>query len=70
MSEVCHIYIQCKSNVFLFLFRTNWLLSRQALAESRKVDRQYVTEQELIKVNIWFAQSELNFDYFFSLILI
>ncbi|GBC06631.1 hypothetical protein RclHR1_06990011 [Rhizophagus clarus] len=35
---------------------TNWLLSRQALADCRKIDRQYVTEQDLIKVNIWFAQ--------------
>ncbi|CAI2182075.1 3181_t:CDS:2 [Funneliformis geosporum] len=34
----------------------HWLLSRQALAECRKVDLQYVKEQELIKVNIWFAQ--------------
>ncbi|CAB4375691.1 unnamed protein product [Rhizophagus irregularis] len=35
---------------------TNWLLSRQALADCRKIDRQYVNEQDLIKVNIWFAQ--------------
>ncbi|CAG8571935.1 4716_t:CDS:2 [Funneliformis mosseae] len=34
----------------------HWLLSRHALAECRKVDLKVVTEQELIKVNIWFAQ--------------
>ncbi|RIA99072.1 cyclin-like protein [Glomus cerebriforme] len=42
--------------IFMPLFRTNWLLSRQALAECRKIDRQYVTEEELMRVNIWFAQ--------------
>ncbi|RGB37653.1 cyclin-like protein [Rhizophagus diaphanus] len=35
---------------------TNWLLSRQALADCRKIDREYVNEKDLIKVNIWFAQ--------------
>lgn len=47
------------NNDFFASFRTNWLLSRQALADCRKIDRQYVNEQDLIKVNIWFAQSKL-----------
>ncbi|CAG8588290.1 8729_t:CDS:2, partial [Acaulospora morrowiae] len=36
--------------------RMHWLLSRQDLIESRKEDSLYITEQELIKVNIWFAK--------------
>ncbi|CAG8765724.1 5956_t:CDS:2, partial [Acaulospora morrowiae] len=36
--------------------RMHWLLSRQDLIESRREDSLYITEQELIKVNIWFAK--------------